>query len=89
MSKFQGFSKKELLDIYRTMLLSRKSDEKQLILLRQGKIHFHIGGSGHEAAQVGAVFNFKPKSDWAYCYYRDQDKKTYQGQSCCDRGHSC
>ena len=72
MSKFQGFSKKELLDIYRTMLLSRKSDEKQLILLRQGKIHFHIGGSGHEAAQVGAVLNFKPNSDWAYCYYRDQ-----------------
>ncbi|NOQ97667.1 MAG: tungsten formylmethanofuran dehydrogenase, partial [Calditrichae bacterium] len=31
-----------------------------------------IGGSGHEAAQVGAVLNFKPNSDWAYCYYRDQ-----------------
>jgi len=72
MSKFKGFTKKELLDIYRTMLLSRKSDEKQLILLRQGKVHFHIGGSGHEAAQVGAVLNFRSNSDWAYCYYRDQ-----------------
>lgn len=72
MAKFKGFTKKELLDIYRTMLLSRKSDEKQLILLRQGKVHFHIGGSGHEAAQVGAVLNFRPNSDWAYCYYRDQ-----------------
>ena len=72
MKKFQGFSKKELLNAYKMMLLSRKSDEKQLILLRQGKVHFHIGGSGHEAAQVGAVINFKPNHDWAYCYYRDQ-----------------
>lgn len=72
MKKFQGFSKKELLNAYKMMLLSRKSDEKQLILLRQGKVHFHIGGSGHEASQVGAVINFKPNYDWAYCYYRDQ-----------------
>ena len=57
MTKFKGFTKKELLNLYKTMLLSRKSDEKQLILLRQGKVHFHIGGSGHEAAQLGAVMN--------------------------------
>lgn len=72
MLKFRGFSKKQLLDIYRGMELSRKADEKQLILLRQGKVHFHIGASGHEAAQLGAVLNFTPKKDWAYCYYRDQ-----------------
>ena len=72
MAKFKGFGKEELLKIYKSMLLSRKTDEKQLILLRQGKVNFHIGGSGHEAAQVAAVMNFKPNSDWAYCYYRDQ-----------------
>jgi 2-oxoisovalerate dehydrogenase E1 component len=72
MSKFSGFTRKELLQVYRTMLLSRKLDEKLLILLRQGRVHFHIGGSGHEAAQMGAVMNFKPNFDWAYCYYRDQ-----------------
>jgi 2-oxoisovalerate dehydrogenase E1 component len=72
MAKFKGFSKQELLKIYKSMLLSRKTDEKQLILLRQGKVNFHIGGSGHEAAQVAAVMNFNPNSDWAYCYYRDQ-----------------
>jgi 2-oxoisovalerate dehydrogenase E1 component len=72
MNKFKGYTKKDLLDIYRIMLLSRRSDEKQLILLRQGKVHFHIGGSGHEAAQVAAVKNFRPNYDWAYCYYRDQ-----------------
>ncbi len=72
MAKFQGFTKEELLNIYRTMLISRRTDEKQLTLLRQGKVHFHIGGSGHEAAQVGAVMNFDPQKDLAYCYYRDQ-----------------
>lgn len=72
MAKFHGFTKKQLLNIYKTMLLSRKSDDKQLLLLRQGKVHFHIGGSGHEAAEVAAVMNFRPQSDWAYCYYRDQ-----------------
>ncbi len=72
MVKFQGFSKRELLNVYKIMLLSRKTDEKQLVLLRQGKVHFHIGGAGHEAAQLGAVLNFRPSHDWAYCYYRDQ-----------------
>jgi 2-oxoisovalerate dehydrogenase E1 component len=72
MSNVQNFSKKELLRIYRFMVLSRRLDEKQLILLRQGKVYFHIGASGHEAAQVGAALNFIPKKDWGYCYYRDQ-----------------
>ncbi len=72
MAKFKGFSRQELLDIYRYMVLSRRADEKQLILLRQGKVHFHIGGSGHEAAQVAAAMNFDPNLDWAYPYYRDQ-----------------
>lgn len=72
MLKFRGFTKEKLLGIYKFMVLSRKIDERQLILLRQGKVHFHIGASGHEAAQLGAVLNFKPARDWAYCYYRDQ-----------------
>ena len=42
MSKYKGFSKKELLDIYSRMYLSRALDEKQLILLKQGKGYFHI-----------------------------------------------
>ena len=37
MSKYKGFSKKDLLDIYSKMYLSRILDQKQLILLKQGK----------------------------------------------------
>ena len=70
--KFKGYSKEQLLDIYRKMALSRYLDEKQLILLKQGKGFFHIGGSGHEAAGIAAALNFKPESDFAYPYYRDQ-----------------
>ena len=70
--KLHGFSKKELLDIYYQMTLSRYLDNKQLILLKQGKGYFHIGASGHEAAQMGAALNFKPGFDYAYPYYRNQ-----------------
>ena len=43
--KFKGFTKKQLLEIYQQMALSRYLDDKQLILLKQGKGFFHIGGS--------------------------------------------
>ncbi|MEE9166859.1 MAG: thiamine pyrophosphate-dependent enzyme [Candidatus Neomarinimicrobiota bacterium] len=71
MSRFHGFTKKELLNIYRNMVLARKLDEKMLILLRQGRSFFHIGGSGHEAAQLAAAHLLRPGEDWAYPYYRD------------------
>lgn len=64
-------SREELVKAYRTMLMARRVDEKHLTLLKQGKSFFHIGGSGHEAAQVAAASCFKPGHDWANCYYRD------------------
>jgi 2-oxoisovalerate dehydrogenase E1 component len=71
MAKFRGFTKTQLLDHYRTMATARSLDEKMLVLLRQGRGYFHIGCSGHEAAQVAAASCFKPGSDWAFPYYRD------------------
>ena len=70
--KFKGFTKKQLMDIYEKMALSRYLDDKQLILLKQGKGFFHIGGAGHEAAGLAAALAFKPGFDYAYPYYRDQ-----------------
>jgi 2-oxoisovalerate dehydrogenase E1 component len=58
--------------MYRIMLLSRRMDEKQEILVKQGKTYFHVGGSGHEAAQIAAATALKPGYDWAFPYYRDQ-----------------
>ena len=71
MPRFHGFTKKQLLDVYRKMVLSRQMDEKMLILLRQGKGFFHIGGSGHEASQLAAAQCIRPGEDWSYPYYRD------------------
>ena len=67
-----GLSREQLLRVYRMMLTSRRMDEKQLILLKQGKAFFHIGGAGHEAAQIAAATAMRPGRDWACPYYRDQ-----------------
>ena len=71
MPKLQGFNKKNLLEIYRNMVLARNLDEKEMTLLKQGKAFFHIGCSGHEAAQLAAANNMISAKDWAYPYYRD------------------
>jgi 2-oxoisovalerate dehydrogenase E1 component len=71
MAKLNGFSKKQILEIYYKMALSRALDKKMLILLKQGKSFFHMGASGHEAAQLAASLVIKPGKDWSYPYYRD------------------
>lgn len=58
-------------DMFWTMLLARRLDERAWALHRQGKIAFHISGIGHEAAQVGAAFALKRGYDWVAPYYRD------------------
>ncbi len=65
------FSPEELIDVYRTMLISRRLDEKMLNLLKQGKGFFHIGCSGHEAVQLAAAKHMISGKDWGLTYYRD------------------
>jgi 2-oxoisovalerate dehydrogenase E1 component len=60
-----------LIGAYRNALAARFVDSKILILLKQGKVFFHIGGSGHEIAQTAVAMALKPGHDWAYPYYRD------------------
>ncbi|MDP6878769.1 MAG: dehydrogenase E1 component subunit alpha/beta [Candidatus Marinimicrobia bacterium] len=71
MARLYGFQKKELIQVYENMVLSRILDEKMAILLRQGKGFFHMACSGHEAAQTAAAFNLQSAKDWFYPYYRD------------------
>lgn len=66
-----ALNKKLLKEMYATMLLARRLDERAWILHRQGKIAFHISGIGHEAAQVGAAFALERGKDWVVPYYRD------------------
>lgn len=61
----------EVIQIYRTMYLARKLDERQWMLNRTGKIPFVISCQGHEAAQVGAAWALQAGSDAVLPYYRD------------------
>jgi 2-oxoisovalerate dehydrogenase E1 component len=60
-----------LIGAYRNAIAARFVDSKILILLKQGKVFFHIGGSGHEVTQTAVAMALKPGHDWAYPYYRD------------------
>jgi 2-oxoisovalerate dehydrogenase E1 component len=65
-------SNEQVLAAYRTMVLSRKMEDKCSIILRQSKGGtFQISGPGHEAALTAASMVFRGGVDWSICHYRD------------------
>lgn len=69
-----------LLKLHRSMLLTRKFDERLLNLQRQGRIGTFAPVSGQEAAQLGAVAVLRP-SDWFVPAFREMGAEIWRGRS--------
>jgi 2-oxoisovalerate dehydrogenase E1 component len=67
-----GMDSDRLIEMYRLMYLSRRTDDREIMLKRQQKIFFQISGAGHEALLVAAGMALKPGYDWFFPYYRDR-----------------
>jgi len=69
---FDGLSRDQVLDAYRTIVLSRKIDDKEIQLKNQSQAFFQISGAGHEAILVAVGMTLRPGYDWFHPYYRDR-----------------
>jgi len=84
-SALGSLSPEQLIHFFRLMYLSRKTDDREILLKRQQKIFFQISCAGHEALLVAAGLSLKPGYDWFFPYYRDRAFALAVGQTVKDQ----
>ncbi len=67
-----GLDREQLVRAFRLMYMSRRIDDREILLKRQNKIYFQISAAGHEAIQIAAGMACRAGYDWFYPYYRDR-----------------
>lgn len=60
----------EVVGLYRSMMRTRLLDDRLTAIQRQGRIGFHVGSLGEEAAILGSAFAIR-KQDWLFPCYRE------------------
>lgn len=70
--------KDELLRIHRAMVLTRKLDQRMLMMQRQGQMGTFAPGLGQEATQIGQVYPLT-KNDWFAPSYRSFGAQLWRG----------
>lgn len=71
--KDKGQSHESVLEVFRTIYLTRLLDQKMFTLLRQNKGgSFFLSVAGHELIGAVAASCLTPGKDWAFPYHRDR-----------------
>jgi pyruvate dehydrogenase E1 component alpha subunit len=66
----EGLGERDLIELYRGMVLLRTYDERSLVYHRQGRIGTYAIFWNHEAMQAGATYALE-RDDWVFPSYRE------------------
>src|SRR5881398_2260648 len=66
----EGLEERDLLELYRSMVLLRTYDERSVVFHRQGRIGTYAIFWNHEAMQAGSVYALE-REDWIFPSYRE------------------
>src|SRR5919201_1054125 len=66
----EGLEERDLLELYRSMVLLRTYDERSVVFHRQGRIGTYAIFWNHEAMQAGSVYALD-RDDWIFPSYRE------------------